>query len=188
MSENAIFTIGYGKRDADQVIALLQRHNIAYLIDVRSRPYSRFKPEFSRRELTQRVQAAGLRYVYMGDTLGGQPDDPSCYSDGKVVYDTVRSREFYQKGLGRLQEAWRQGLRVALLCSEGKPEMCHRSKLIGRSLTDLAIPVQHIDEGDELIEQQKVMLRLTDGQYSWLDNDGLTSRKRYRAEEDEEDD
>ena len=34
------------------------------------------------------------------------------------------------------------------MCSEGKPEMCHRSKLIGATLDELGIPVLHIDEDD----------------------------------------
>ena len=35
------------------------------------------------------------------------------------------------------------------MCSEGKPEQCHRSKLIGASLDEEEIPVIHIDENDE---------------------------------------
>ena len=38
----AIYTIGYGARDIDAFIAALRRYNIAYLIDVRSQPYSRY--------------------------------------------------------------------------------------------------------------------------------------------------
>ena len=39
---------------------------------------------------------------------------------------------------------------MVLMCSEGKPEMCHRSKLIAASLIELGIPVAHIDEHDTL--------------------------------------
>ena len=128
----------------------------------------------------------------MGDTLGGRPDDPTCYdAEGKVDYTAVARRDFYQAGIERLTKAWSQGLTVSLMCSEGKPEMCHRSKLIGRTLTERGLTVTHIDEHDEAISQAEVILRLTGGQLSLFEDTrpGSTSRKSYgpvgREEEDE---
>lgn len=188
----AIYTIGYGARDIDAFIAALRRYNIAYLIDVRSQPYSRYKPDFSKDALEEHLRRGGIRYVYMGDTLGGRPDDPTCYdAEGKVDYTAVTQRDFYQAGIERLTKAWSQGLSVSLMCSEGKPEMCHRSKLIGRTLTERGLTVTHIDEHDEAISQAEVILRLTGGQLSLFEDTrpGSTSRKSYgpvgREEEDE---
>ncbi|MCB8965504.1 MAG: DNA helicase RecQ [Ardenticatenaceae bacterium] len=164
MSQIPIYTIGYGTREINEFIALLQAHNIAYLIDVRSQPYSRHKPDFSQKALAQHVQAAGLRYVFMGDMLGGKPDDADCYVDGQVDYARLAQKPFYAQGIGRLQEAHRQQQRVALLCAEGKPEMCHRTHLIGNSLTAVHIPVLHIDEKGELVTQAAVLQRLQNAQ------------------------
>ena len=75
---NPIYTIGYGSRSINQFIRVLKEHAIAYLIDVRSTPYSRYKPEFSKQELGRRLQKHGIRYLFMGDVLGGQPDDDTC--------------------------------------------------------------------------------------------------------------
>lgn len=170
MNPIPIFTIGYGARDIEVFTAVLQQYQIDYLIDVRSKPYSRYKPDFSKAALTQHLAAAGIRYLFMGDTLGGQPDDPTCYTDGKVDYDKCRQMDFFQRGIGRLQKAWQQQQRVALMCSEGKPEMCHRSKLIAAALVEKAIDVAHIDENDQLISQTDVMLRLHEGQPSLFDS------------------
>jgi uncharacterized protein (DUF488 family) len=182
-SPAAIYTIGYGARSYEEFLAVLQAHRIDYLIDVRSAPYSRFKPEFSKRELENRLRLHGIHYVYLGDQLGGQPEDRDCYVDDKVVYERVKEKPFYRAGIGRLQSAFRQGLRVALMCSEGKPEMCHRSKLIAASLVELGIPVMHIDEDGALRTQAAVVADLTDGQLSLFGDYDFTSRKRYRAEE-----
>jgi uncharacterized protein (DUF488 family) len=184
MGKPPLYTIGYGAREIDDFIAVLRRYEIDYLIDVRSRPYSRYKPDFSRQALSSHLNAAGIRYVFMGDTLGGQPDDESCYVDGKVDYERVKSKPFFQHGLERLHEAERQGLCVALMCSEGKPEQCHRSKLIGKSLQDQRLEVAHIDENDRLVGQEDVMLRLHGGQRTLFDLE-YTSRKRYDQEEDD---
>jgi hypothetical protein len=125
----------------------------------------------------------------MGDLLGGRPDDPGCYRDGRVEYELVRQKPFFRRGIERLRHAWSQEQRVALLCSELRPEQCHRSKLIGATLAAEGIDVAHLDENDAPLTQQEVMLRLNRGQPSLFGDDfmPLTSRKRYEAGTDEED-
>lgn len=182
MSSPPLHTIGYGARDIEAFIAALRRYNIAYLIDIRSRPYSRYKPDFSKEALEEHMRAAGIRYIYMGDALGGLPTDRTCYDENdKVDYTKVAERDFYQAGIERLVKAHSQGLAVSLMCSEGKPEMCHRSKLIGRTLTGRGLAVIHIDEHDEPVSQGEVMNRLSGGQLSLFADiqPGSTSRKRY---------
>ena len=190
MAKTPIYTIGYGARTIEELIALLKERQLDYLIDVRSRPYSRYKPEFSKEALEQRLIAQGIRYVFMGDTLGGQPSDPDCYmADGKVDYEKFEDKAFYQEGIGRLEQAWKQQLPIVLMCSEGKPESCHRSKLIGPTLVDMGIGVVHIDENGLLLSQEEVMLRVTGGQPSLFGPSfhQLTSRKRYDPNPDSED-
>lgn len=187
MPELPLYTIGYGARDIEEFIAVLKEHEIAFLIDVRSRPYSRYKPDFSKDPLAAHLKRAGIRYVFMGDTLGGQPDDQSCYVDGKVVYDKIAETSFYRESIARLHDAFRQQLPVVIMCSEGKPQQCHRSKLIGKTLVQLRIPILHIDENDRLITQDDVMRRIDGGQPSLFGDDfqQLTSRKRYQAQDDD---
>lgn len=186
MSQHSIFTIGYGAREIERFIAVLKKQQIDFLIDIRSQPYSRYKPEFSKQALQRNLQKNGIRYVFMGDTLGGLPDDPDCYDEeGKVDYDKIKKKEFYERGIGRLRQAYQNRLRVVLMCSEGKPEMCHRSKLIGETLIDEEIHIAHIDEKDQLISQQDVILRLNKGQLSLFDDfHTYTSRKKYRQDEE----
>ena len=178
-----IYTIGYGSRTLEDFVSVLKTHEIGYLIDVRSAPYSRFKPEFSKNALEAHLREHDIRYIYLGDKLGGQPDDPTCYADGKVIYDEVRQRSFFQEGLARVKAAFGRRLRVVLMCSEGKPEQCHRSKLIGQALVEQGIPVTHIDENGALVSQAEMINQLTDGQLSLFGDPDFTSRKRYRKEE-----
>jgi uncharacterized protein (DUF488 family) len=177
-----IHTIGYGSRELDAFLDVLVEHGMAYLIDVRSRPYSRFRPEFTKQALEAHVDRRGLRYVYMGDTLGGRPDDRGCYTDDKVDYMKVRTCDFYVRGVARLVEASRKGHRVALMCSEGRPEQCHRGMLIGPTLVEAGIDVLHIGEEGQLLSQEQIELRASSGQLSLFPE--LTrrdqSRKRYR--------
>lgn len=176
-----IFTIGYGSRTLDDFVRVLKAHVIEYLIDIRSAPYSRFKPEFSKNELEIALREHSIRYVYLGDKLGGRPEDRDCYVDDKVVYARVKDKAFFREGIARVQAAQQKRLRIVLMCSEGKPEACHRSKLVGASLAELGISVAHIDENDAVRTQADLMLDMTDGQLSLFGEHEFTSRKRYRS-------
>ena len=168
-----IYTIGYGSRSIEALIELLHAHQIAYLIDVRSAPYSRYKPEFSKAPLANTLEQHGIRYVFMGDTLGGRPEDNTCYVNGKVDYEKVKATESYQRGIQRLRTAFSQQHSIVLMCSEGKPETCHRCKLIGATLTNENVAVIHIDENDEQLTQRQVIERLTGGQLSMFSKSGV---------------
>jgi uncharacterized protein (DUF488 family) len=168
----------------DELIALIHLHGIRFLVDVRSQPYSRYKPEFSHDALRSRLKEAGITYLFLGDKLGGRPEDPECYRQGKVDYEKCRQQPAFREGLARLRTAWEKNLRVVLLCSEGKPEECHRSKLIGAALVEESIPVLHIDEHGELLTQEQITLRVTGGQPDLFDAPAemLTSRRRYASD------
>ena len=64
-----------------------------------------------------------------------------------MLYDRVKEKTLFKEGIARLRRV-RAGAHVAIMCSEGKPELCHRSVLIGAALTELGVPVVHIDEND----------------------------------------
>ena len=188
--QNPLYTIGYGTRDLDAILQVLKKYQIKYLVDIRTNPYSRYKPEFNKQSLKNFLEAQGIHYLFMGDALGGQPKNIDCYRDGKVDYEKVAEQPFYLKGINRLAEASRLEHNVVLMCSEEKPENCHRTKLIGKTLLSLGIEVLHIDQEDELLSQEKVILRLTDGQLSLFGDDFLTftSRKRYLDKDEESND
>lgn len=174
-----IYTIGYGSRSISEFIDVLQQYEIAYLIDVRSVPHSGYKPEFSKNQLANEVEQHGIRYVFMGDLLGGKPDDESCYVNGIVDYEKVKEAEFYKRGIERLRTAWTQQQRVALMCAEGKPEHCHRAKLVSATLTDEDLPVVHIDENSEEMTQEQIIDRITGGQMNLFGEETFYSRKKH---------
>ena len=187
MTGQSIYTIGYGSRTVETLSEIIGARNIQYLIDIRSRPYSSYKAEFNKEALEVQLKNQNVGYLFMGDSLGGLPDDPECYTNGKVDYKRLQKKPFYIEGIERLIDASDKGIRVVVMCSEEKPERCHRSKLIGRSLEKLGIGVIHIDEANNEIDQEEVMRRITGGQPSLFGEDSLdlTSRKSYGVSEEE---
>lgn len=187
MAKNPIYTIGYGNRSIEEFIKLLQQYEIQYLVDVRSHPYSRFNPDFSKAVLEKRLRQSGIGYMFMGGTLGGRPNDDTCYENGKVKYEKVNEKPFYQESIKRLQIAFEKQFRVALMCSEMKPQECHRAKLIGNTLVQWHIDVAHIDETGEAKTQEMINNLLKEGQLSLFGEPPLLndkvgfSRKKYTS-------
>lgn len=170
MPANALFTIGYGSRSLDDFIGLLNQHCIEYLIDVRSHPHSRYKREFNREILAKAIEDAELRYVFMGDALGGRPADQTCYpaglAEGRPDYELVRTRPWFLAGIERLETGLQQGCRMAIMCAEQKPEVCHRTRLVSQHLHQRGVNIMHIDESGQLQPHDIIMQRIRDDQPS----------------------
>jgi len=185
MEKKPLYTIGHGDRKPEDFLALLKDFGIEYLIDVRSLPYSKFYPQFNQNELNFFLEQNNIKYVFMGDTIGGRPKDTSCYcDDGKIDYKAVKAKEFFRNGIERLKTAYHKDISVVIMCSESKPCECHRSKLIGEVLTKDSIVLKHIDEKGKLKDQSAVINELNKGLseydlFGYSDPIKETSRKAY---------
>lgn len=177
-----IYSIGHGNKKIEDFLNELNSFKISYLIDVRTSPYSKYNPQFNREMLKSDLEKSKITYAYLGDTLGGLPSDRSCYVDGKVDYDLIKEKDFFKEGLTRLIVANEKNLNVAIMCSESKPEECHRSKLIGQELLKRNISLLHIVAPEKTKEQITVMNELTKGKgvIDLFGNEtSFTSRKKY---------
>ena len=157
----AVLTIGHSNHPLEAFLALLQRHGVTLLADVRSAPYSRFNPHFNRKALDAALSARGIAYAFLGRALGGRPEDRSCYEDGRVRYDRLARTSLYREGIDRVvQDAGHR--RIALMCAEKEPLDCHRTILVGRSLAERGIAVTHILADGMLEPHDATMDRLLD--------------------------
>ncbi len=138
-----VFTIGHSNHSLEAFLALLSRHRITAVGDVRSAPYSRYNPHFSREPLAAALRAERLHYVYLGRELGGRSDDPDCYENGRIRYDRVARTERFGRGLARVTQGAAKH-RIALMCAEKDPLNCHRTLLVGQALDAQGVLVKHI--------------------------------------------
>lgn len=152
-----VFTIGYSGRNLAEFLGLLSTNGITAVGDVRSQPFSKFSPDFNEDALKRELHKAGIAYVFLGSELGARTSDESCYVDGKVQYDRLATTEPFRTGLDRVERG-RAGHRIALMCAESDPLMCHRCVLVSRHLAARRIPVLHILENG-LVEEHEATLR-----------------------------
>jgi uncharacterized protein (DUF488 family) len=140
-----LYSIGHSNVAVDRLIALIERHSIATLCDVRSAPYSRYNPQFNRETLAESLRAAGIAYRFMGDTLGGKPADSALRTEDGALpdYAKIAASPGFQRGLDQLIAL---GARAptAFMCSEADYHSCHRHKLIAPALIERGVTVLHI--------------------------------------------
>ncbi len=155
-----ILTAGYGNRGFDGFIALMHEHRVTHLVDVRAVPQSSYWEDFRRERLHNIVPPTGIRYVYMGDTLGGTRNVPYlCQQDPETSDLTpVFESDQFRTGLDRLIEAGSDERRViCLMCGCLRPHKCHRSRLIGEALLAQGVEVFHLSDTGEPVAHAQVM-------------------------------
>src|SRR5690606_30803944 len=139
-----IWSIGHSNHEMATMLELLRTAQIDVVADLRSQPFSRFKPHFNRRPFPQTLKESGFDYVFLGDELGGRPPEQEFFDDdGHVLYGEVARTPRFLEGLDRLLRG-AERFRVAMLCSEEDPSNCHRRLLVTRVLTERGVPVSHI--------------------------------------------
>jgi len=150
---NELFTIGYSSHSLDSFLGILKKYQISALADVRSSPYSQYKPDFNQETLKDFLKAHNIAYVFLGDYCGARVEDPSCYVNGKVDYGLVAESQKFKEGLERIKKGMAK-FRISLMCAEKDPITCHRTILICRNLHSTGIKIKHI-LGSGKVEEHK---------------------------------
>lgn len=138
-----VFTIGHSTHPIETFLELLRAHGVTVVADVRSKPFSRFNPQFNQDVLAQGLLAHGIKSVFLGRELGARSSDPSCYVNGRVSYQRLARTQLFLQGIDRVLRG-AHSHRIALMCAEKDPLDCHRTLLVARSLSSRGVEVAHI--------------------------------------------
>lgn len=160
-----VYTIGYGAGHFDDLIVRVRAEPITHLVDVRTNPYSKYQEDFRGESFAARVNETGLKYVFMGDSVGGKPVDESVWTDGDVDDDKLRVAPFYRAGLKHIVNAAEAGKVLCLLCGCARPETCHRGRLLCHELLELGIDSRHLMVDGSIMSQADVELLLPPKQH-----------------------
>ena len=151
---STVYTLGHSCHSLSHFLGLLRQHGIALVVDVRSRPYSRYVPPFNRKALEEALKREGIAYHFLGDKLGGRPENQEFHrEDGTIDYGKLQRSPLFQEGIIEVISL-AEKFRLALLCGEEDPKRCHRKRLIGPMLKRSGVEVLHI-RGDGSIENDE---------------------------------
>jgi uncharacterized protein (DUF488 family) len=143
-----LFTIGYEHATVAGFQDALRDARIDLLVDVRAVASSR-RPGFAKTALAANSNAAGAEYLHLralgtpadgrAEARAGRPEEM------KRIFRQQLATPEAQDQLATVADLVKQGRRVALLCLEGDPEVCHRSivaaevaKLTGATVVNLS--------------------------------------------------
>jgi uncharacterized protein (DUF488 family) len=146
-SASRILTVGHSTRPLDDFVALLRRHGVTGLADVRTIPRSRRHPHFSRESLEISLPAGGIAYGHFPG-LGGlrkpRRDSKNAgwrHAGFRGYADHMQTAEFAEALAALL--AFATTRLVAVMCAEAKWWQCHR-QLIADALVARGLEVRHI--------------------------------------------
>jgi uncharacterized protein (DUF488 family) len=151
-----VYTVGHGARPFAAVAAHLLEQGVDLIVDVRSVPASRHAPDFTKTRLTVLAPQHGLGYRWLGDRLGGRPDEPELLRDGVPDWEAVAHSAGFAAGMSELDGLLDAGV-VAVLCSELDPANCHRTHLVAPALEQRGHRVRHILADGSVVEHQPAL-------------------------------
>jgi len=122
-----ILTIGHSNKTSHELIEKLKENKVSILVDVRSKPYSKYNPQFNRELFSQVCRNKGIKYLYRGRNLGG-----------------LLENTYYDEAIAELKKMAEGGEVPCVMCSEAKPEDCHRQSKLQPSLESIGCEVSHI--------------------------------------------
>lgn len=147
--------------DVERIFETLKRYGVTHLIDVRSVPFSKQYPQCNSNCLDAASRHFGIRYVHMPEIGAKANPEHDVYSKAsEIMFDNVfpiaksirpektelladdyivdfgkfRNDEDFVSGLKRIEKAYENGCKLALMCSEKDPVDCHRYFLISKAL------------------------------------------------------
>jgi len=122
-----ILTIGHSNKTSHELIEKLKENKVSILVDVRSKPYSKYNPQFNRELFSQVCRNKGVKYLYRGRNLGG-----------------LLENTYYDEAIAELKKMAIEGEVPCVMCSEAEPEKCHRQSKLQPSFEAEGCEVKHI--------------------------------------------
>ena len=155
---NTILTVGHSNHTLKAFVEMLHRSGVKQIIDVRSHPRSRFAPHFNRETLQGSLKLEDITYRFMGAALGGRPTSDDLYTpQGQADYRRMAQVPAFIATTRVLVEMGQETI-TALMCTEKRPEDCHRTLLIADQLHLMGIPTAHIRPDRETPEPHEELL------------------------------
>ena len=149
-----LYSVGYGNRSFEEFCNLVLNLKLTHVVDVRSVPYSSYQTAFRRENLAETLPRQGLKYVYMGDTLGG--------ATVRGLEEDAEAPTRLKLGLDKLAEAAANPSRhLCLMCGCLLPNECHRGLGLGAHLQAAGFDYWHVGREGELFHHDNLVKLLT---------------------------
>jgi len=134
MNQGILYPLGYAAADAEQHLVARMQSSSILLVDIRYRPYSRWRPYWNKRNLQARFGECYLHRQQLGNVNYQHPELPIQLLNP-------------EQGIEDLVPLLEAGVSLVLLCACKHYASCHRSlvvALLQKRLPDLEIKPQEM--------------------------------------------
>lgn len=121
-----IYSIGHSTRTWEEFLQELEKVNYSYLADIRSKPFSRYCPQFNKNRMQEQIWD---KYIFFWNTLWWMDEDISYE---RFIYWIEMLAELAEKS------------KVVFMCSERKFKECHRFLKVTPELENRGFKVIHL--------------------------------------------
>ena len=128
------FTIGHSNHSIDNFLKILKKWKIEYLIDIRSKPYSKYVKQFNKEELKEHLLRNRFQYRYLGNKVGGGNIRFHDSSQTVPKLKEYRNSEEFKDGIRILDTFILKKKKIVLMCSEKDQFNCNRFFLVSYCL------------------------------------------------------
>ena len=159
--DDTLYTIGHSNKPDTELVELLKLARVNCVLDVRSVPASKYNPQFNKEIIAYTLRKNKIWYGYFGDHFGARRTD--CIVDGQVNFEKAVETDAFKSGVIRIDNALKQGFRIAFMCSEADPLACHRFSMVSRYFYDNGYKVFHILHSREIIDHETLERKMIEG-------------------------
>ena len=157
-----LFTIGYSGYEREQFLEALKAQGVNMVIDVRSLPASRYRPEYDKAAIGKYLLENGIDYCHMAWAFGARWEESRFIgAEGYVDFCLLSESDAFTRGVAKVVSLTEQGKSCALMCAEKDAMNCHRSILVARRFHEMGWKVLHLSPG-RIEAHQELERRLLD--------------------------
>ena len=155
MKKYSLYSVGHSNQSQEEFLQLLLAYDVNCIVDVRSVPASKYKPQFNLEPLKWFLRSHDIQYLHFGDEFGARRTD--CLdANEQVDFEMAVETPNFTRGVERLMKGLEKGFHISLMCSEANPLECHRFSLVSRYFYDNGLDVQHILKVAELASHKSL--------------------------------
>ena len=144
-----IYTIGYQGLTIEEYLNILTENDVNVLCDLRHNTSSRWKPDFSKKRLADRLAQLGIKYIHipqLGIESARRKNVSSDEDLTKLFEEYSAELPSHKQELQELKALHNQHHKIALTCLERDPQQCHRTCVSDYLNTTHGIEVHHLPE------------------------------------------
>ena len=157
-----VYSIGYSGFKNNEFVETLHMYNVNLVVDVRSKPYSQYFPDYNKEIFEKFLKDEHVFYRNYAVEFGARQTNNSYYVQGYMDFELFSQSDSFLNGFDKIEKTLAKGYTPVLMCAEKDPFNCHRAILVSRAFSLAGYHIEHLLPNNETVTQSDIERRLLD--------------------------